>query len=116
MDNIAIATESVPKPTKELIAAFKEAPTSIISDNLAIHKALELEGPSDFIAVDDGGDETRALVGEIMKNIAQWRGRRRHLSVLRARGDLPRALQGRPRARSTSRWRLAARSFRPATS
>jgi regulator of RNase E activity RraA len=107
MDNIAIAMESVPKPAKELIAAFKGAPTSIISDNLArlpgavglrpfhkggalcgvaftvktrpgdnlaIHRALELVGPGDVIVVDGGGDETRALVGEIMKNIAQWRG------------------------------------------
>ncbi len=107
MDNITIAIESVPKPAKELIEAFREAPTPIISDNLArlpgavglrpfhksgqlvgvaftvktrpgdnlaIHKALELVGPGDVIVVDGGGDETRALVGEIMKNIAQWRG------------------------------------------
>jgi regulator of RNase E activity RraA len=106
MDNIAIAMDSVPKPAPEIIAAFKEAPTSIISDNLArlpgavglkpyhksgalcgvaftvktrpgdnlaIHKALELVGPGDVIVVDAGGDESRALVGEIMKNIAQWR-------------------------------------------
>jgi regulator of RNase E activity RraA len=31
-------------------------------------------GPGDVIVVDGGGDESRALVGEIMKNIAQWRG------------------------------------------
>jgi RraA family protein len=43
-------------------------------DNLAIHKALELVGPGDVIVVDGGGDETRALVGEIMKNIAEARG------------------------------------------
>ncbi len=43
-------------------------------DNLAIHRALEMVGPGDVIVVDGGGDETRALVGEIMKNIAQWRG------------------------------------------
>jgi RraA family protein len=43
-------------------------------DNLAIHKALELVGPGDVIVVDGGGDETRALVGEIMLNIAQYRG------------------------------------------
>jgi regulator of RNase E activity RraA len=42
-------------------------------DNLAIHRALELVGPGDVIVVDGGGDETRALIGEIMKNIAQWR-------------------------------------------
>jgi RraA family protein len=43
-------------------------------DNLVIHRALEMVGPGDVIVVDGGGDETRALVGEIMKNIAQWRG------------------------------------------
>ena len=43
-------------------------------DNLAIHKALELVGPGDVIVVDGGGDESRALVGEIMKNIAEHRG------------------------------------------
>ena len=43
-------------------------------DNLAIHKALEFVGPGDVIVVDGGGDETRALIGEIMLNIAQYRG------------------------------------------
>src|SRR6185312_12874020 len=106
--NITTAMTSVPKPAAALIAAFREAPTPIISDNLerlpgavglrpfhrtgsrmvgaaftvrtrpgdnlAIHKALELVGPGDVIVVDGGGDETRALVGEIMKNIAEYRG------------------------------------------
>jgi RraA family protein len=43
-------------------------------DNLAIHQALELVGPGDVIVVDGGGDETRALVGEIMRDIAEKRG------------------------------------------
>lgn len=43
-------------------------------DNLAIHRALELVAPGDVIVVDGGGDETRALVGEIMKTIAEYRG------------------------------------------
>jgi len=43
-------------------------------DNLAIHQALELVGPGDVIVVDGGGDDTRALVGEIMKDIAEHRG------------------------------------------
>ncbi|MBN9030209.1 MAG: RraA family protein [Rhizobiales bacterium] len=42
-------------------------------DNLAIHRALEMVGPGDVIVVDGGGDETRALIGEIMKEIAEWR-------------------------------------------
>jgi len=42
-------------------------------DNLAIHRALEMVGPGDVIVVDGGGDETRALVGGIMKEIAEWR-------------------------------------------
>jgi RraA family protein len=90
-----------------LLAAFKQASTSIISDNLdrmagmvglrpfhrsgrmigraltvktrpgdnlAIHKALELVGSGDVIVVDGGGDVSQALVGEIMKNIAEERG------------------------------------------
>src|SRR5207244_7164604 len=39
-----------------------------------IHRALEMVGPGYVIVVDGGGDETRALVGEIMKNIAEHRG------------------------------------------
>ena len=99
---------SVPKPEPALIDAFRNAPTCIISDNLArlpgavglrafhlgarrlvgpaftvrtrpgdnlaIHQALELIAPGDVIVVDGGGDETRALVGEIMKNIAESKG------------------------------------------
>src|SRR5919198_592670 len=104
---ITIAATSVAKPPAALIEAFKVAPTSVISDNLArlagsvglrpfhragrmvgtaftvrtrpgdnlaIHKALEMVGPDDVIVVDGGGDETRALVGEIMTNIALHRG------------------------------------------
>lgn len=104
---ITTAMTTVPKPAPELLAAFRDAPTSIISDNLdrlpgavglrpfhrggtligvaftvktrpgdnlAIHQALELVGPGDVIVVDGGGDETRALVGEIMMTIAQHRG------------------------------------------
>jgi regulator of RNase E activity RraA len=43
-------------------------------DNLAIHQALELVRPGDVVVVDGGADETRALVGEIMKSIAEKRG------------------------------------------
>lgn len=104
---ITTALTSVPKPAPTLIEAFRNAPTSVISDNLArlpgavglrpfhragklvgtaltvrtrpgdnlaIHQALELVGPGDVIVVDGGGDETRALVGEIMKTIADHRG------------------------------------------
>jgi len=104
---ITTAMKTVTKPAAELLAAFRDAQTSIISDNLdrlpgavglkpfhrggqllgvaftvktrpgdnlAIHQALELVGPSDVIVVDGGGDETRALVGEIMLTIAQHRG------------------------------------------
>lgn len=103
---ITIATRAVPKPPASLIDGFRNAPTAVISDNLArlpgavglrpfhrngklvgtaftvrtrpgdnfaIHRALELVGPGDVIVVDGGGDETRALVGEIMKEIAEWR-------------------------------------------
>lgn len=105
--NVTTAMTSVPKVPPALIEGFRNAPTSIISDNLsrlagavglrpfhrsgrligaaftvrtrpgdnlAIHQALELVGPGDVIVVDGGGDETRALIGEIMKNIAEHRG------------------------------------------
>ena len=42
-------------------------------DNLAIHQALEIVRPGDVIVVDGGGDVSRALVGEIMVTIAQYR-------------------------------------------
>lgn len=105
--NVKTTLASVPKLAPALVSAFKNAPTSVISDNLdrlagcvdlkphhrsgrmvgtaftvwtrpgdnlAIHKALELVGPGDVIVVDGGADESRALVGEIMKNIAEHRG------------------------------------------
>ncbi|MFE1602163.1 RraA family protein [Methylobacterium sp. ID0610] len=43
-------------------------------DNLAIHQALAVAGPGDVIVVDGGGDTSRALVGDIMKAIAESRG------------------------------------------
>ena len=43
-------------------------------DNLAIHQALGQVRPGDVIVVDGGGDTSRALVGEIMKAIAESRG------------------------------------------
>jgi RraA family protein len=43
-------------------------------DNLAIHQALNLVRPGDVVVVDGGGDTSRALVGEIMKAIAEKRG------------------------------------------
>lgn len=105
--SITIAASSVPTPPRDLLEAFRNASTSIISDNLArlpgavglrpfhrggsllgvaftvrtrpgdnlaIHRALEMVGPGDVIVVDGGGDESRALVGEIMTSIASYRG------------------------------------------
>jgi RraA family protein len=43
-------------------------------DNLAIHEALDLVRPGDVVVVDGGGDTSRALVGEIMKAMAEHRG------------------------------------------
>lgn len=43
-------------------------------DNRAIHEALEMVRPGDVIVVDGGGDESRALVGEIMTSVANMRG------------------------------------------
>lgn len=43
-------------------------------DNATVHKALDLIQPGDFIIVDGGGDESRAVIGEIMAAIAKSRG------------------------------------------
>jgi RraA family protein len=43
-------------------------------DNLMIHRALQLGKPGDVLVVDGGGICERALVGEIMKAVAQSRG------------------------------------------
>lgn len=43
-------------------------------DNLAVHQALELIQPGDVLVVDGGGDVSRALVGEILKAIAESKG------------------------------------------
>jgi RraA family protein len=43
-------------------------------DNLAIHQALQEARRGDVIVVDGGGDTSRALVGDIMKAIAESRG------------------------------------------
>jgi regulator of RNase E activity RraA len=90
--SVTTAASAVSKPAPELIEAFRKAPTSIISDNLErlpgavglrpFHRGGQLVGvaftvctrPGDVIVVDGGGDETRALVGEIMLNIAKYRG------------------------------------------
>lgn len=43
-------------------------------DNLTIHKMLDLVRPGEVIVVAGEGDLTRALVGDIMKTIAESRG------------------------------------------
>ncbi|SFS92822.1 RraA family protein [Methylobacterium sp. yr668] len=43
-------------------------------DNLAIHQALNVARAGDVLVIDGGGDTTRALVGDIMKAIAESRG------------------------------------------
>lgn len=42
-------------------------------DNLTIHQALEHVRPGDVLVVDGGGDLSRALVGEIIVQIAIWK-------------------------------------------
>jgi regulator of RNase E activity RraA len=119
---ITIAASSVPKPPANIVEGFRNAPTSVISDNLArlpgavglkpfhrggklvgtaftvrtrpgdnlaIHRALDLAGPGDVIVVDGGGDETRALVGEIMKNIAHGAKRKAMSSTARSATSRP---------------------------
>jgi RraA family protein len=43
-------------------------------DNLMIHKALQLVRPGDVLVVDGNGATDRALLGDIMKNVARSRG------------------------------------------
>ena len=43
-------------------------------DNLMIHKALQLGRPGDVLVIDGNGCVDRALMGEIMKNVAMARG------------------------------------------
>src|SRR4051794_41113539 len=40
-------------------------------DNLAIHQALEIIRPGDVLVVGGGGDTARALIGEIIAEIAR---------------------------------------------
>lgn len=42
-------------------------------DNGAIHEALEHVRPGDVLVIDGGGDITRALIGEIIVQIAMWK-------------------------------------------
>lgn len=42
-------------------------------DNLTIHEALELVRPGDVLVVDGGADLSRALIGEIIMQIAIWK-------------------------------------------
>ena len=43
-------------------------------DNLMIHKVLQFGGPGDVLVIDGNGCLDRALLGEIMKNVAMARG------------------------------------------
>ena len=43
-------------------------------DNLFVHKALQRVRPGHVLVIDGDGDTRRALVGEIMKRVAQSRG------------------------------------------
>ncbi|MGJ5207879.1 RraA family protein [Bradyrhizobium sp. HKCCYLR20261] len=102
-------TERPPVATVDpgLIAAFRQIPTAVISDNLErlpgaiglkpfykgtpmagialtvdtapgdnlfVHRALDVIKPGDVLVINGGGDETRALVGEIIAAIAEQRG------------------------------------------
>ncbi|MFP5071286.1 hypothetical protein ACLFMI_16705 [Pseudonocardia nantongensis] len=43
-------------------------------DNLVVHKAVDLARPGDVVVVDGAGDETRALVGDLLCRHAAARG------------------------------------------
>jgi RraA family protein len=44
------------------------------SDNLMVHKALDLAEPGDVIVVEASGDMSHAILGELMCLYARWRG------------------------------------------
>ncbi|UOR14040.1 RraA family protein [Halobacillus amylolyticus] len=44
------------------------------SDNLMVHKAIDLAQSGDVIVVDAGGEVTHAIIGEIMMRMAQKKG------------------------------------------
>lgn len=44
------------------------------SDNLMVHKALDMAEPGDVIVVDAGGELSNAIIGEIMTSYAERRG------------------------------------------
>lgn len=106
MANVSL-NPPAPAVDPALIAAFRDATTPLISDNLdrlpglvglrpfhrggklvgtaftvqvrsgdnlAIHQALNEVRPGDVLVVAGGGDVSRALVGDIMKAIAESRG------------------------------------------
>lgn len=43
-------------------------------DNLMLHKAMDLAGPGDVIVVNNEGDTSQALMGEVMTTFARQRG------------------------------------------
>jgi regulator of RNase E activity RraA len=44
------------------------------SDNLVVHKAMDLAKPGDIIVIDASGDTNHAMIGEIMSHYAKTRG------------------------------------------
>ncbi|MEX2356416.1 MAG: RraA family protein [Thermaerobacterales bacterium] len=44
------------------------------ADNLLLHKAVDILKPGDILVVDTGGDESRAVIGDLMGRRAQIRG------------------------------------------
>ncbi len=44
------------------------------SDNLMVHKAMDIARPGDVIVVEAGGDTTHAIIGELMCTYARERG------------------------------------------
>ncbi len=58
-------------------------------DNRAIHQALDAFQPGDVLVIDGGGDTSRALVGEIIAEIACKRGAAGSSSMARSGMPVP---------------------------
>jgi regulator of RNase E activity RraA len=74
--NVPKSSVSRLRPMHGVGAMVGQALTVVIKpgDNLMVHKAIDLAEPGDVIVVDAGGDQTTAIIGEIMMTYALQRG------------------------------------------
>ena len=74
LDRLAGAVGLRPFHRRGRLAGTALTVRTAAGDNLMIHRALTMVHPGDVMVVDGGGDTGRALVGEIMKSVAEHKG------------------------------------------